>query len=70
MFSLAKETDMADDKTKTGAEDRGRAAGEQDYELRQFAETHGISMEQVGQLIARVGNSRQALEAAVQSLRD
>ena len=61
---------MADDTSDPGAQDRARVAGEQDYELRQFAEAHGISMEQVRQLIDRVGNSRQALEAAVQMMRD
>jgi hypothetical protein len=67
---LTKETDMADDKTRTGAQDRSRVAGGRDHELRQFAETHGVSIEQVEQLITRVGNSRQALEAAVRSLGD
>ena len=60
---------MADDKTKTGAQDRSRVAAGQDYELRQFAETHGITIEQVKELVERVGNSRSALEAAVQMLK-
>lgn len=60
---------MADDKTQTRAADRSRVAAEQDYELRQFAETHDITIEQLRQLIARVGNSRAALEEAVHGLR-
>jgi hypothetical protein len=62
------ETDMADDKTHVGAGDRERVTGEQDHELRQFAATHGLSYEQVRQLVERVGNSRPALEAAVQMM--
>lgn len=60
---------MADDETKTGAQDRSRVAAGQDYELRQFAETHDITVAQVKELVERVGNSRSALEAAVQMLK-
>lgn len=61
---------MADDKTRTGTQDRARVATGQDYELRHFADTHGITLDQVRELAARVGNSRSALEAAVQMLKN
>jgi hypothetical protein len=59
---------MTDDKTKVGEPDRSRASGEQDYEVQDFAERHGLSPEQVRKLIARVGNDREKLEAAARQL--
>jgi hypothetical protein len=58
---------MADDKTR--APDRSRIMTGQDNELRQFADTHGISVRQVRELVERVGNGRSALEAAVLMLK-
>ena len=60
---------MADDKQNVGGQDRGRVAGEQDYEVRHFAERHGITLEQAQQLIAEQGNSREALDAAARQMR-
>jgi hypothetical protein len=60
---------MADDKNIVGGQDRARVAGGEDYEVRHFAERHGISPDEVRDLIARVGNSRDALEREVQKLR-
>jgi hypothetical protein len=60
---------MADDKQDRGGQDRARVAGDQDYEVRYFAEKHGISIDQAQQLIDKHGNSREKLEAAVGSLR-
>lgn len=60
---------MADDKQNVGGQDRGRVAGEQDYEVRHFAERHGITLEQAQQLIAEHGNSREALDAAARQMR-
>ena len=48
---------MADDKTIVGARDRGRVPGSEEYEVRRFAERHGISTDEVRDLIARVGSS-------------
>jgi len=56
---------MPDNKNKTGAQDRSQVSADQDYEVRQFAEAHGISVDEVRNLVARVGNSREALEAAL-----
>jgi hypothetical protein len=59
---------MPDDKTKVGEPDRSRSA-EQDYEVRQLAEKHGLSPTQIRELIARVGNDRAKLEEAAKQLR-
>lgn len=59
---------MADDKTKQ-EQDRKSVAGGEEYEVRHFAEKHGLSIEQAHELIARVGNSRQVLDAAAQLLK-
>ena len=58
---------MPDDKTK-GEPDRSRVSADQDYEVQNFAEKHGISPQQVRDLIARFGNSRGKLERAAQKL--
>jgi hypothetical protein len=44
---------------------RKRIAGEEDDDIRRFADEHGLTSEQVRELIDRVGNSREALEAAL-----
>jgi len=53
---------MPDDKTKVGEPDRSRVSGDQDYEVRYFAEKHGISIEGAIDLINRFGNNREKLE--------
>ena len=53
---------MADDKTKTGRQDRSRVAAEQDYEVRDLAEKFDISPAQAQRLIERHGNDRGMLE--------
>ena len=40
---------MSDDTSNRGAQDRARVAGGQDYEVRDFANKHGISVEQAVQ---------------------
>ena len=60
---------MSDDKSNTGGQDRSRVAGDQDYEVRHFAEQHGISIEQAEQLISEHGNDRDALDRAAQQMR-
>ena len=59
---------MPDDKTKVGQPDRSRVSADQDYEVQQFAEKHGLSPQQVRDLIARFGNSREKLERAARHL--
>ena len=60
---------MPDDKTKVGEPDRSRVSADQDYEVRQLAEKHGLSPTQIHELIARVGNDRAKLEEEAQKLR-
>jgi uncharacterized protein DUF3606 len=59
---------MPDDKTKVGKPDRSRVSADQDYEVQQFAEKHGLSPQQVRDLIARFGTSREKLEKAAKEL--
>lgn len=59
---------MADDKAKQ-AQDRRFVAGGEEYEVRHFAERHGLSIEQAQELIDRVGNGREALDAAARMLK-
>jgi hypothetical protein len=60
---------MADNKQNPGEPDRSRVSGSEDYEVRYFANKHGISMDQARQLIAKHGNQREALDAAAEQLK-
>ncbi|MFC7536413.1 DUF3606 domain-containing protein [Sphingomonas sp. GCM10030256] len=60
---------MADNKSKRGGSDRSRVAAGEGYEVRYFARKHGISREQAEQLIAKVGNDREKLNAAAEKLK-
>lgn len=55
---------MTDDKSKRDFRDRHRVSGEEDYEVQYFAERHGLTPDQVRELIRKHGNNREALEAA------
>jgi hypothetical protein len=68
LFLKFEESIMSDDKTKKGGGDRSRVAAGEDYEVRYFAEKHGITPDQVRDLIKRHGNSRDKLEAAAERL--
>ena len=58
---------MPDDKTKVGEPDRSRVSADQDYEVRQLAEKHGLSPTQIRELIARVGYDREKLRGSRQA---
>lgn len=60
---------MADDKQHIGEPDRGRVSGSEDYEVRYFADKHGLTMDQARELIARHGNQREALDQAAERLK-
>jgi hypothetical protein len=60
---------MADDKTKQGSADRGKVAGGEGYEVDYFARKHGITREQAQDLIKRIGNDRDELDAAAARLK-
>jgi uncharacterized protein DUF3606 len=59
---------MPDDKTKVGEPDRNRVAVDQDYELRNIAERHRLTLQQVRELMDRVGNDREKLDQAASKL--
>ena len=60
---------MADNKSKRGKADRSRVAGGEGYEVNYFATKHGISREDAGNLIKKVGNNRQKLNQAPEKLK-
>jgi hypothetical protein len=60
---------MADDKNNRGEPDRSRVSGSEEYEVRYFAEKHGISIEQAQGLIERHGNDRETLDREAQRLK-
>jgi hypothetical protein len=60
---------MADDKSNVGGADRRTVAAGEDYEVDHFAAKHDISAEEARDLIARVGNNREELDAAAQKLK-
>jgi len=60
---------MADNTQHVGEPDRSRVSGSEDYEVRYFAEKHGLSTEQVRDLIARHGNNREELDKAAEQLK-
>ena len=60
---------MADDKSKVGAPDRARVAGDEDYEVYDFAEKMGITPEQARELIEEFGNNRDVLEHEAKKLK-
>lgn len=60
---------MADSKSKRGAADRRQVASGEGYEVNYFARKHGITKDQAQDLIKRVGNERDKLNAAAQKLK-
>jgi len=60
---------MADSKQKRGAADRRTVAAGEGYELNYFATKHGITRQQARDLIAKVGNNREKLNAAAGRLK-
>ena len=57
---------MADDPNNRGAADR-REVSMQDHEVRNLAQKHSVTPEQVRDAIKRVGNDREKVEAALRS---
>lgn len=60
---------MADDKTNRGEPDRSTVAAGEGYEVEYFARKHDITAEQARDLIAQLGNNRDALDAAASRLK-
>ncbi len=59
---------MADDKAKRGGGDRDRVAAGQGYEVSYFARKHGISSGEAREIIKRVGNDREKLNAEAEKV--
>ena len=59
---------MPDSKRKRGASDRRKVANNEPYEVDYFARKHDISREQARELIRRIGNDRDKLNAAASTL--
>ena len=60
---------MADNKQNAGEPDRSRVSASEDYEVRYFADKHGLSMDHARALIRQHGGNRAALDQAAQALR-
>jgi hypothetical protein len=60
---------MADDKSFVGGQDRMRVAAEEEYEVAAFARRHGMTPQEVRDMIERIGNDREALEREAAKLR-
>jgi hypothetical protein len=58
---------MSDDKTNRGAQDRSRISLSEDYEVRYWTESLGVTKERLEELVRKHGNSaakvREALKA-------
>jgi hypothetical protein len=59
---------MSDDRRKRGSRDRRRVAAGQGYEVNYFATKHGLTRQQARDLIKRIGNDRDKLNAAAEKL--
>ena len=60
---------MADDTNNRGGQDRARVAGDEPYEVRYFADKHGISQDEAQRLIDQHGNDRATLDEAAERLK-
>lgn len=54
---------MADNKTDTGSPDRDRISLSEDYEIRDWTESLGVSEERLREAVSAVGNSAAAVRA-------
>ena len=60
---------MPDDKSFVGGADRARVSAAEDYEVEAFARRHGMTPDEVREMVARIGNDRDALEREAAKLR-
>lgn len=60
---------MSDNKSFVGGQDRARVAGEEEYEVQAFARRHGMTPQEVRDMVERIGNDRDALEREAAKLR-
>jgi hypothetical protein len=60
---------MPDSKDFIGGADRAQVAAREDYEVQAFARRHGMTPDEVRDMIERIGNDRDALEREAAKLR-
>ena len=60
---------MPDDRKNIGEPDRSRVAVNEDFEIQDFATENGMTVDEVRDLIKRVGNDREKLEAFAKATR-
>lgn len=60
---------MSDNRSILLGPDRVRAAGADDYDLHAFARRHGLTPDEVRDMVERVGPDRDALEREAAKLR-
>jgi hypothetical protein len=60
---------MSDDLSNRGGQDRSRVSAGEPHEVRYFATKHGLSEQQVLDLIREHGNDRKTLEAAAERMK-
>ncbi len=53
---------MADDRSKSGGEDRKRINVNQDFELRDWSKKFGVSPEELKKAVEQVGDSAEAVQ--------
>lgn len=53
---------MADDKTKVGKQDRDRVSIDEDYEIQDLAQKHGVAPDVVREAVKKVGPMRDRVE--------
>jgi hypothetical protein len=58
---------MADDKTKSGGQDRTKINVNEDYELQDWSKKFGVSKEQLKAAVQAVGPNAAAVEAYLKS---
>jgi Protein of unknown function (DUF3606) len=54
---------MSDDKSKVGGQDRKRINVNEDYELRDWSKTFGVTADQLRKAVAAVGDSAEKVQA-------
>lgn len=60
---------MADDKTKTGGQERTRINSSEEYEVGDWVQKFGVSPQELKDAVQAVGNEAQAVEAYLKSRR-
>nr|WP_145552303.1 DUF3606 domain-containing protein [Variovorax boronicumulans] len=60
---------MADDKTKTGGQDRERISVNEDYELRGWAKRFNVTPEQLKEAVKAVGTQAEEVERHLKASR-